>query len=75
MTPDEVQLEFKGLFVEVNKNFDLDKALKKLKNMLKDSGLMLEIQKHSHYTKPSAIKRDIKNRAMARERYKNANKN
>jgi len=58
--------EFKGLYVEVNG--DIDGALKKLKKMVKDSNLWLEYERARYYTKPSAKRRDDRNRAKARQR-------
>ena len=66
-------LKIKGYYVELNKKIDKDKALefalKKLKRMIKDSDLLLEIQRTQHFTKPSAIRRDKKSKARARQRH------
>ena len=66
-------LKFKGYYVELNRKIENDRALefalKKLKRMIKDSGLLLEIQRTRHFTKPSAIKRDKKSKAKARQRH------
>lgn len=68
MIPEEIT-GYRGLYVELNNRIDIDTAIKRLKNMIKNSGLLLDIQDHQYYTKPSEIKRDIKNRAKARQRY------
>lgn len=54
-----------GLYVKV-KNNDVEYALKLLKRKIKDAGLMLEIRKISHFTTPSAKRRD--KRALAKLR-------
>ena len=57
-----------GLKVAVYNN-NVDLALKKLKKKLKDSNLFLDLKKNSYYEKPSRIKREKKNLAIARQRY------
>ena len=52
--------EQKGLRVDVRGN-NVEWALKKLKRMVKDSGMILELKKRSYYKKPSAEKRETKN--------------
>ena len=69
MIPEVVKIEFSGIFVKLSERFNLDDAIKKFKSLIKDSELMLNVQKHSEFTKPSAIKRDMKNRAKSRQRY------
>jgi ribosomal protein S21 len=71
--PIEVELlKFRGYYVELNKKINKDKALefalKKLKRMIKDNELMLDIQRSQQFTKPSAIRRDKKAKAKARQR-------
>ena len=67
------ELRFRGYYVELNQKIDKDKALeyalKKLKRIIKDSDLLLEIQRIQQFTKPSAIKRDKKQKAKARQRH------
>ena len=58
----------KGLRVDVKHN-NVEWALKKLKRMLKDSGLILELKKRSYYKKPSAERREKKNMQTLRYRY------
>ena len=69
--------KFHGLYVEVkNKPGDspeqqlvhLEQALKKFKQMVKKSNLMLDVQKTLEFTKPSEKKKDRKNRSIARRR-------
>jgi ribosomal protein S21 len=73
MPQDTELVRIKGYYVELNKKIDKDKALesalKKLKRMIKDNELMLEMQRIQQYTKPSAIKRDKKAKAKARQRH------
>ena len=47
----------KGLRVDVRNN-DVDSALMKMKRMVKDSGLMVELRKRTYYEKPSTRKRN-----------------
>ena len=60
--------EIKGLRVDVKHN-NVEWALKKLKRMVKDSGMILELKKRSYYKKPSAEKREKKNMQDLRYRY------
>lgn len=54
-----------GLQVIV-KNNDIQKALRKLKRIIKDDGLLDEIKNKSHYRKPSEIKREKRKAGRAR---------
>ena len=58
----------KGLRVDVKHN-NVEWALKKLKRMVKDSGMILELKKKSFYKKKSAEKREKKNLQALRHRY------
>jgi len=60
--------EQKGLRVDVRNN-NVEWALKKLKRMVKDSGMILEMKKRTYYEKPSAAKREKKSAQAARYRY------
>ena len=60
--------EQKGLRVDVRNN-NVEWALKKMKRMVKNSGMMLELKKRSYYKKPSAEKREKKNMAKLRNKY------
>ena len=60
--------ERKGLRVDVKYN-NVEWALKKLKRMVKDSGMILELKKKSFYKKKSAEKREKKNMQALRYRY------
>ena len=60
--------EQKGLRVDVKHN-NVEWALKKLKRMVKDSGMILELKKRSYYKKPSAVRREKKSAQAARYRY------
>ena len=59
-----------GLRVEVYNN-NVDMALRKLKRKVKNSDLFLELKEKAYFEKPSKIKREKKNLAMARQRYEN----
>jgi small subunit ribosomal protein S21 len=60
--------EQKGLRIDVKYN-NVEWALKKMKRMVKDSGMILELKKRSYYEKPSAVKREKKSAQAARYRY------
>ena len=60
--------EQRGLRVEVRNN-NVEWALKKMKRMLKDSGMILELKKRSYYKKPSAEKRETRNMQKLRYTY------
>ena len=60
--------EQKGLRVDVRGN-NVEWALKKLKRMVKDSGMILELKKKSFYKKKSAEKREKKNMQALRHKY------
>ena len=60
--------EQKGLRVDVRNN-NVEWALKKLKRMVKDSGMILELKKRSYYKKKSEEKREKKNMQALRYRY------
>ena len=60
--------EQKGLRIDVKHN-NVEWALKKLKRMVKDSGMILELKKRSYYKKPSAERREKKNLQALRHRY------
>ena len=57
-----------GLSVTVFNN-NVDEALKRLKRIVKSTGLMQVLQEKEYFVKPSKIKREKKNLAMARARY------
>ena len=61
--------ELPGLAVRVYNN-NIEFALKKLKRKVKDSNLMIELKSKSYYLKPSAAKRQQKNLARLRNKYK-----
>lgn len=58
-----------GIFVNVSDD-NIEKALRKFKRKLKNSNLMLEIFENETYKKPSAIKREKKQKAIIRNKYK-----
>ena len=59
----------KGLSVKVYNN-NVEGALKVFKRKVKDSNLMLELKKKAYYDKPSKIRREKKNLAKLRNKYK-----
>ena len=56
--------------VEVRKGQSIEKAISIFKKKVKQSGMMLELRERSYYTKPSALKRETKNKAILRNKYK-----
>ena len=58
-----------GLQVKVYNN-NVEFALKKFKRMVKDSGMMVELKKKSYYEKPSVKRREKRNLAKLRNKYK-----
>ena len=60
--------EQKGLRVDVKYN-NVEWALKKMKRMVKDSGMILELKKRDYYKKPSAERREKKNLQALRHKY------
>ena len=56
--------------VEVRKGQSIEKAISIFKKKVKQSGMMLELRERSYYTKPSALKREKKNTAILRNKYK-----
>ena len=63
-----------GLYVKV-KNNNIELALKQLKQKIKESNLMVELREKSHYEKPSAKRRHVKNLAKLRTKYKKMEEN
>ena len=60
--------ELQGLQVEVYDG-QVEKAIRILKKKVKESNLFLELRKKEYYEKPSKIRREKKNLAIARTRY------
>ena len=58
-----------GLSVTVFNN-NVEGALKVLKRKVKDSNLFLDLKKKQYYEKPSKIKREKRNLARLRNKYK-----
>ena len=58
-----------GLSVKVWNN-NVEGALKVFKRKVKDSNLMLELSKKAYYDKPSKKRREKKNMAILRNKYK-----
>ena len=58
-----------GLQVKVYNN-NVEGALKVFKRKVKDSNLMLELKEKQYYDKPSKLRREKKNLAILRNKYK-----
>ena len=54
----------------VVKHNNVEKAISIFKRKVKDSGMMYDLREREFYKKPSAIKKEIKNKAMARNHWK-----
>ena len=54
----------------VVKDNNIEKALGIFKRKVKDSNLMYELREREYYKKPSEIKKEIKNKAKARNYWK-----
>ena len=54
----------------VVKHNNIEKALGIFKRKVKDSGLMYELRERDHYNKPSVLKKEMKNKAKARNYWK-----
>lgn len=52
------------LIVPVSNPKDLDRAMKKLKNKVRDTGLIKEIRNRREYKKPSVVKREMMQKAI-----------
>jgi ribosomal protein S21 len=63
-----------GTKVEVKHN-KIELALKKFKNKVKDANIMLELRERQHYKKKSDRKREKRNLAKLRQRYKQEKEN
>ena len=66
--------EQKGLRIDVRNN-NVEWALKKMKRMVKNSGMILELKKKSYYKKKSAEKREKKSLQALRHRYQSEKEN
>ena len=58
-----------GTKVEVRKN-NIELAIKKFKNKVKDANIMLELRERQHYKKKSDKKREKRNLAKLRQQYR-----
>ena len=54
----------------VVKNNNIDKALSVFKRKVKESGMMYELREREFYKKPSAVRKEMKNKAKARNYWK-----
>ena len=61
--------DLQGLQVEVYDG-QVEKALRIFKKKVKESNIMLDLRKKSYYEKPSKLRREKKNLAKLRNKYK-----
>ena len=61
--------EFTGTKVEVRNN-NIEFAIKKFKNKVKDANIMLELRENQHYKKKSDKRREKRNLAKLRKKYR-----
>ena len=66
--------ELQGLQVDVYDG-NVEFAIRKLKKMVKESNLMLDLRKKSYYEKPSKLRREKRNMAKLRNKYQEIKKN
>ena len=66
--------ESRGMVVDVRDN-NIEYALRLLKRKLKKENWILELRKREYYKKPSAIRREKKNKQKLRYKYKNIKEN
>tara|TARA_R100000005_G_C4792316_1_gene88456 strand:- start:220 stop:432 length:213 start_codon:yes stop_codon:yes gene_type:complete len=59
-----------SLKVEVRKGQSVEKAISIFKKKVKQSGILMEYRDRQYYVKPSAIKREKRNKAILRNKYK-----
>ena len=59
-----------SLKVEVRKGQSVEKAIGIFKKKVKNSGILMEYRDRQFYVKPSAEKREKKNKAILRNKYK-----
>ena len=52
------------------KNNNVEKALSIFKRKVKDAGILYELREREYYKKPSALKKETKNKAKARNYWK-----
>ena len=61
--------ELQGLQIEVYDG-QVEKAIRIFKKKVKESNIMLDLRKKSYYEKPSKLRREKKNLAKLRNKYK-----
>ena len=61
--------DLQGLQVEVYDG-QVEKAIRIFKKKVKESNIMLDLRKKSYYEKPSKLRREKKNLAILRNKYK-----
>ena len=54
----------------VVKNNNYEKAISIFKRKVKDAGILYELREREFYKKPSAVKKEMKNKAKARNYWK-----
>ena len=59
-----------SLKVEVRKGQSVEKAISIFKKKVKQSGILMEYRDRQFYVKPSAIKREKRNKAILGNKYK-----
>ena len=66
--------ESRGMVVDVRDN-NIEYALRLLKRKLKKENWILELRKREYYKKPSAIRREKKNKQRLRYKHQNSKEN
>ena len=61
--------KFTGTYIEVKKN-NIEFAIKKFKNKVKDANIMLELRERQYFKKKSDKKREKRNLTKLRHKYR-----
>lgn len=57
------------LIVKLSKNKNINQALKEYKRKVRSTKLIKELRERKHYTKPSALRRLQKNKAIMKRKF------
>lgn len=57
------------LIIEIQDGEQLDKALRRFKKKFEKVGILKETRRRMSYSKPSEVKKEVKKKAVSRQRY------
>ena len=63
------------IIIPVKEGENIDRALKKFKRKFEKTGVVKELRKRQQYTKPSAVRREEKIRAVYKQKLQNQEQN